>query len=220
MTELRDAPAGDTSTVTAGTDLAIEVSGLRKRFGRTDVLERHRPRGAPQLDLRVPRPERRRQVDDDEDPGRSAAAHRRFGRRSVGHDVQHDSVSARASIGYLPQDVSYWRHLTVRGVLRFTARRYLSGQPPGPRRTGRRDDRTRRTDPPGRPQGRQAVGRRAATTRRGGGVGRPARRADPRRAVRRPRPRGPPRGARPARRASANKQRSSTRPTSSTTSSG
>ena len=46
MTELRDSPV-ETPTVAAGTDLAIEVHGLRKRFGRTDVLQG--------IDLAVPR---------------------------------------------------------------------------------------------------------------------------------------------------------------------
>lgn len=107
-------------------DLAIEVHGLRKRFGRTDVLQG--------IDLAVPR----NSVFGFLGPngaGKSTTMKilvgllRPSGGTAMvsGHDVHRDSVAARASIGFLPQDVSYWHHLNVRGVLRFTARRYLHG---------------------------------------------------------------------------------------------
>lgn len=125
MTELRNSPC-ETSTV-AEHDLAIEVDGLRKRFGRTDALHG--------IDLAVPR----NSVFGFLGPngaGKSTTMKILVGllrptagsATVVGHDVRHDSVAARASIGYLPQDVSYWSHLTVRGVLNFTARQYLQGQ--------------------------------------------------------------------------------------------
>jgi ABC-2 type transport system ATP-binding protein len=107
-------------------DPAIEVHGLRKRFGRTDVLQG--------IDLAVPR----NSVFGFLGPngaGKSTTMKilvgllRPSGGTAMvsGHDVHRDSVAARASIGFLPQDVSYWHHLNVRGVLRFTARRYLHG---------------------------------------------------------------------------------------------
>ncbi len=107
-------------------DLAIEVHGLRKRFGRTDVLQG--------IDLAVPR----HSVFGFLGPngaGKSTTMKILVGllRPSSGmaavsgHDVHRDGVSARASIGFLPQDVSYWHHLDVRDVLRFTTRRYLHG---------------------------------------------------------------------------------------------
>ena len=107
-------------------DFAIEVHGLRKRFGRTDVLQG--------IDLTVPR----NSVFGFLGPngaGKSTTMkilvgllRASSGTASVsGHDVHRDSIAARASIGYLPQDVSYWHHLNVRNVLRFTARRYLHG---------------------------------------------------------------------------------------------
>jgi ABC-2 type transport system ATP-binding protein len=110
----------------ANGDLAIEIAGLRKRFGHTDVL-----RG---FDLAVPR----HSVFGFLGPngsGKSTTMKILVGllrpgggwARVEGHDVRHDGVSARACIGYLPQDVSYWSHLTVRGVLSFTARQYLRG---------------------------------------------------------------------------------------------
>ncbi len=108
-------------------DLAIEVHGLRKRFGRTDVLQG--------IDLAVPR----HSVFGFLGPngaGKSTTMKILVGllrpsggeAEICGHDVHRDSVAARASIGFLPQDVSYWHHLDVRDVLRFTAHRYLSGR--------------------------------------------------------------------------------------------
>jgi ABC-2 type transport system ATP-binding protein len=102
------------------------VHGLRKRFGRTDVLEG--------IDLEVPR----NSVFGFLGPngaGKSTTMKILVGLLRptggsadvCGHDIVRDGVSARASIGYLPQDSSYWRHLTVKGVLTFTARRYLTG---------------------------------------------------------------------------------------------
>ncbi len=107
-------------------NLAIEAHGLRKRFGRTDVLQG--------IDLAVPR----NSVFGFLGPngaGKSTTMKILVGllRPSggvaavSGHDVHRDSVAARASIGFLPQDVSYWHHLNVRDVLRFTAHRYLHG---------------------------------------------------------------------------------------------
>ena len=105
---------------------AVEVHGLRKRFGHNDVLHG--------IDLAVPR----NSVFGFLGPngaGKSTTMKILVGllRPSSGsvtvggHDVRRDGVAARASIGYLPQDASYWRHLNVREVLRFTARRYLAG---------------------------------------------------------------------------------------------
>jgi ABC-2 type transport system ATP-binding protein len=108
------------------TDPAIQVHGLHKRFGRTDVLHG--------IDLTVPR----NSVFGFLGPngaGKSTTMKILVGLLRptagsvtvAGHDVGRDGVAARASIGYLPQDASYWHHLSVRDVLRFTARRYLSG---------------------------------------------------------------------------------------------
>jgi ABC-2 type transport system ATP-binding protein len=128
MTELRTAPVVVEQPTVAGADAApaIEINGLRKRFGRTDVLQG--------FDLAVPR----NSVFGFLGPngaGKTTTMKILVGllRPSdgsasiIGHDVQRDGVAARARIGFLPQDVSYWRHLTVRGVLRFTAERYLAG---------------------------------------------------------------------------------------------
>jgi ABC-2 type transport system ATP-binding protein len=119
-------PLGATPTDVAGTDVAVETEGLRKRFGRTDALQG--------IDLTVPR----NSVFGFLGPngaGKTTTMKILVGlirptagsATVVGHDIVRDGVAARASIGYLPQDVSYWSHLTVRGVLTFTARQYLRG---------------------------------------------------------------------------------------------
>lgn len=108
----------------APTQPAIEVRGVRKKFGRTEVL-----RG---VDLEVPR----NSVFGFLGPngaGKSTTMkilvgllHPSGGSASImGYDITRDSLQARASVGYLPQEASYWNHLTVRGVLGFTAQRYL-----------------------------------------------------------------------------------------------
>jgi ABC-2 type transport system ATP-binding protein len=106
---------------------AIAVRDLSKRFGRTQVLHG--------IDLEVPR----NAVFGFLGPNGAGKTttmkilvgllRANGGTASVlGHDVRRDGVAARACIGYLPQDVSYWRHLTVQQVLQFTARRYVHGR--------------------------------------------------------------------------------------------
>ena len=125
MVDLHDSTI-ETSTVTTEPELAIDIRDLHKRFGRTEVL-----RG---LDLAVPR----HSVFGFLGPngaGKSTTMKILVGllrpsggsARVAGRDVRREGVAARACIGYLPQDVSYWRHLTVRGVLKFTAERYVHG---------------------------------------------------------------------------------------------
>jgi ABC-2 type transport system ATP-binding protein len=103
---------------------AIEVHGLSKSFGRSEVLR--------SVNLSVP-PNSVFGFLGPNGAGKTTTMkilvgllHPTSGSASVlGHDVASDGMQARAAIGYLPQDASYWRHLTVRGVLSFTARRYL-----------------------------------------------------------------------------------------------
>lgn len=129
-------PRGDAPPQTASVDdfrdsdsgePAIAVRALSKRFGRTEVLHG--------IDLEVPR----NAVFGFLGPNGAGKTttmkilvgllRASGGTASVlGHDVRRDGVAARACIGYLPQDVSYWRHLTVRQVLQFTARRYVQGR--------------------------------------------------------------------------------------------
>jgi ABC-2 type transport system ATP-binding protein len=103
---------------------AIQLNGLHKQFGRTEVLR--------SIDLSVP-PNSVFGFLGPNGAGKTTMMKILVGllrptggsASVMGHDVARDSLAARATIGYLPQDASYWRHLTVRGVLGFTAQRYL-----------------------------------------------------------------------------------------------
>ena len=103
---------------------AIAVHGLSKKFGRNEVLR--------SVNLSVP-PNSVFGFLGPNGAGKTTTMkilvgllHPTSGSASVlGHDVASDGMRARAAIGYLPQDASYWSHLTVRDVLNFTARRYL-----------------------------------------------------------------------------------------------
>jgi ABC-2 type transport system ATP-binding protein len=44
-----------------------------------------------------------------------------------GHDIVGDTIDVRRRIGYLPQEPSYYEHMTAREILRFTARFFYSG---------------------------------------------------------------------------------------------
>ncbi len=104
---------------------AIELRGLRKRFGHTEVLR--------SVDLVVPR----NSVFGFLGPngaGKSTTMKILVGllratsgsAEILGHSIRRDGLEARSRLGFLPQDVRYWPHLTVRGVLTFTARQYGS----------------------------------------------------------------------------------------------
>jgi ABC-2 type transport system ATP-binding protein len=45
----------------------------------------------------------------------------------LGNDIDNDGLGTRSRIGYLPQHPSFFPRATVRDVLRFVARRYLTG---------------------------------------------------------------------------------------------
>lgn len=45
----------------------------------------------------------------------------------LGDDLDGDGLLTRSRVGYLPQDPSFFPRARVRGILRFVARRYLSG---------------------------------------------------------------------------------------------
>ncbi|MFC2032504.1 ABC transporter ATP-binding protein [Chloroflexota bacterium] len=44
-----------------------------------------------------------------------------------GYDINHESLEIRRHIGYLAQDVSYYKNMTARDILRFRARFFYSG---------------------------------------------------------------------------------------------
>lgn len=45
----------------------------------------------------------------------------------LGHDIVHESVALRERIGYLPQQPTFYREMTVRDALRFAARFFYRG---------------------------------------------------------------------------------------------
>jgi ABC-2 type transport system ATP-binding protein len=47
--------------------------------------------------------------------------------RIFGYDIKDESMKIRARIGYLPQEPSFYDHLSAREVLEFTARFFFSG---------------------------------------------------------------------------------------------
>ena len=76
---------------------AVLAEGLTKRFGQTEALARHRPRGRPRRGPRPARPQRRRQ--DDGGPHPRHAAHADGGRAMVGgHDVVRDPAAVREQV--------------------------------------------------------------------------------------------------------------------------
>ncbi|UCE12316.1 MAG: ABC transporter ATP-binding protein [Candidatus Heimdallarchaeota archaeon] len=49
------------------------------------------------------------------------------GGKIFGYDIKNESMKIRARIGYLPQEPSFYDHLSAREVLEFTARFFFSG---------------------------------------------------------------------------------------------
>jgi ABC-2 type transport system ATP-binding protein len=45
----------------------------------------------------------------------------------LGMDIVHDSVDIRAKIGYLPQDIHFYEHMTARQTLEYTAKFFYTG---------------------------------------------------------------------------------------------
>lgn len=44
-----------------------------------------------------------------------------------GYDIRKDSIAVRSRIGYLPQDIHFYEHMTAREILTYTARFYFKG---------------------------------------------------------------------------------------------
>ena len=47
--------------------------------------------------------------------------------RIFGYDIKNESMKIRARVGYLPQEPSFYDHLSAREILEFTARFFFSG---------------------------------------------------------------------------------------------
>ena len=165
----------------------IEVEGLVREFKNgpraVDGIDLH---VAPGRDLRLPRPQRGRQVDHGADADHAAAAHRgdRAGRR-----LRHRRAKARrvrGAIGAALQEAALDPLLTGREHMRLQTA--LHGLPKAER--GERGDELLEPGRPlrgGRPQGRRLLGRDEAAARPGAGARPPAAHPLPRRADHRPR---------------------------------
>ena len=168
----------------------ISASGLVKRFGEFTAVDGIDVEVQPRRGVRVPRPERRRQVVDDADDRLHVAGDRRA-RCGCSASTRRRTASAiRARLGVVPQADQLDNELTVeenldhlRPLLRHPAGRVQAA--------GRRAARVRPAHRAGDEQGRAAVGRDEAA-----GDDRPladqraraaaARRADDRASTRRP----------------------------------
>ena len=166
---------------------AIEVDGLVREFKKgpraVDGIELV---GRPRRDLRLPRPERRRQVDDRADADDAAAADRRARRASAASTSSTQGPEVRKVIGAALQEAALDPLLTGREHLRLQAT--LQALPRDERRAARRRAaRARRPDRGGRPQGERLLGRDEAPARPGARARAPAADPLPRRADDRPR---------------------------------
>lgn len=105
---------------------AIETRSLRKRYGRVEAL-----RG---VDFEVPEGSVCGFLGPN-GAGKSTTMEILMGlirpsggwASMLGDDLDGDGLMTRSRVGYLPQDPSFFPRAKVRGILRFVARRYLSG---------------------------------------------------------------------------------------------
>ena len=154
--------------------------------GRGARRRRDRPRGPPRRDLRLPRSQRRRQVDHGPHAHHPPASHRGFRVGSPGTTSSRDGAAVRDAIGAALQEAALDPNLTAREHMRLQGA--LHGMSKADR-TRRGDELIERVGPlrGRRPQGRRLLGRHEAPARpRARPAARPAR-ALPRRAHHRPR---------------------------------
>ena len=183
-------------------DHAIEATRSRPGVQEGPARRRRdRPRRRARRDLRLPRPERRRQVDDRSDADDAAAAHVRARRGSAASTSCTEGPQVRAAIGAALQEAALDPLLTGREHLRLQASlQALPRDDAQPAR--RRAARARRPHGGGRPQGQGLLGRDEAPARPRAGARPPPAHPLPRRADDRPRHPEPDRalgGGRPAR---------------------
>ncbi len=116
--------AGDPAAADGQAEIAIDAKDLTRRFGNFTAVDR--------VTLAIERGEifgflgsqRLRQVDDDEDADRPAAADRGHRRRCSASSVEADSMEVRENLGYMTQAFSLYGEMTIRQNLVLHARLY------------------------------------------------------------------------------------------------
>src|SRR3972149_10187870 len=107
-------------------DLVITTEGLSKSFGEVHALK--------SLDLRVPQKSIFAFLGPN-GAGKTTTIKLLLGLlrptngsgKILGMDIIRDSVDIRARIGYLPQDIRFYEHMTARQTLEYTARFFYAG---------------------------------------------------------------------------------------------
>ena len=133
VTQTTGEAAGRPAAIAAGREPAVWVRGLAKSYGEIEAVRGDRLRGRAGRDLRLPRPQRRRQVDDDQDALHARAADRRRGAASPATTCVRERDDVRRNIGLVFQDTDA-RRLPDRRAEPALPRRAL-------RRAARRRDR-------------------------------------------------------------------------------
>ena len=141
----------------------------RRREARPRVQEgpprrrRHRPLRRARRDLRLPRPERRRQVDDRPDADDAAAAD---GRHGAGRRLRRPQGRAEGALGDRRRAAGGGARPAPDGPRPPAAADDAAGDPAGRAQAApERAARPRRADRGGRPQGRRLLGRHEAAPR-------------------------------------------------------
>ena len=102
---------------------AIEAEGLTRRFGDFVAVDHVSFKNPARRDLRLPRLERLRQIDDDEDADGVPAGDQRHV-QLFGEPMGSDDMQARRNVGYMTQAFSLYGELTVAQNLELHAQLY------------------------------------------------------------------------------------------------
>jgi ABC-2 type transport system ATP-binding protein len=113
---------------------AIETSDLIRDFGTFRAVDHLSLQVEPGRFLRLPRPQRRWQVHDDQDAHRPAGADERP-IRLFGEDTSDPAraLAVKRRVGVVPENLALFDNLTAREYLTFVGRMYL--MPPDTIRT-------------------------------------------------------------------------------------
>jgi len=112
--------------MTTTNNFVIQTKGLSKTFGETKALV--------SLDLKVPR----NSIFGFLGPngaGKTTTMKLLLGQNKptsgsatiFGHDIKNESISIRARVGFLPQEIRFYEYMTAREILNFTMRFFYKG---------------------------------------------------------------------------------------------